>query len=1111
MRPRNGKKTFIRVAVFLLGLYPAQFSRAQGPLPARSPVPGRNIKVGAYDNYPKVYAGEHGEADGLFPRLLRYVAEQEGWDLEFVFGSWPECLERLKAGEIDIMVDVALSEERAREYDFSRETVFINWGTVYAGPELNLGSLFDLEGRKVAVMKGSIHTEGENGIRQLCDKFDIKCEFMEAENYEKVFELLDQGQADAGVVNRIYGTLLEERYRVRKTPIVFDPARLKFAFPKGAALSRHLAQKIDAHIGMLKSDPDSAYYRIIDSYLQGIDFKQVNVERIRNIDLTLDELTWLRNHRTIRVGIDPDCAPYSFVDANGRPLGIAVDFLELLGKGLGLNVKMATGLSRARILESIREKSTDVAATASDSPSRGEYLDFTRKYIPAPLALVTRTDAVGFTSLSDLDGKTVALIKGYAVADGFGALHPSAGQYLVDTPLEGLKAVSTGKADVHVGILGVSAYLIRQHGIANLKVAAFYDGRDDGQRFGVRRDWPELVSILDKALQAIPQKEKDAIFNAWVPVQPAPASPDAGAAPVVLTAEEEAWIRAHPVIRLGIDPEFAPFEYFASDGTYSGIASDYVRIVSRRTGLNMKVVPALSWEEAVAAARRSEIDVLPAIGITRARASFLLYSDPHSKFQRVIIVRTDTPFLAGIEDISGWKVAVQKDSSHHGYLAENTEIAPILYDKLQEALVAVADGRADAFVGNVASATYWIRKLNLANLKVAASIPEAQGLHFGVRRDWPELVGIINKGLASITPAEESEIHRRWVSVEYTPGLQPSVVRKYATRVGFVVLLILLASFAWSYRLKQEIRQRRKFEAELQEARAELETRVRARTAELAEANLNLMDEVTERKETEVELKRYREHLEELVRERTSQLEAAKARAESADRLKSAFLATMSHELRTPLNSIIGFTGILLQELPGSLNEEQKKQLGMIQGSSRHLLELINDVLDISKIEAGQLELVSEEFDARESVRRVLAAVSPLAAAKNLELKTRLAAGLGEVRGDRRRFEQVLLNLVNNSIKFTDRGAVEVAVELRSGELEVKVSDTGIGIRKEDMGKLFRTFQQLDTGLDRKVEGTGLGLSICKKLVEKMGGRITVESEWGSGSVFSFRIPAQEA
>ncbi len=1064
--------------------------------------------MGAYDNYPKVYAGEHGDADGLFPRLLRYVAEQEGWNLEFVFGSWPECLERLKAGEIDIMVDVALSEERAREYDFSRETVFINWGTVYAGPELNLGSLFDLDGRKVAVMKGSIHTEGENGIRQLCDKFDIKCEFIEVENYEKVFELLDQGQADAGVVNRIYGTLLEERYRVKKTPIVFDPARLKFAFPKGAPLSRHLAQKIDAHIGLLKSDPDSAYYRIIDSYLQGIDFKQVNVERIRNIDLTLDELTWLRNHPTIRVGIDPDCAPYSFVDADGRPRGIAVDFLELLGKGLGLNVKMDPSLNRARVLDSIREKSMDVAATVDGSPSRGGYLDFTRKYIPAPLVLVTRTDAVDFTSSSDLDGKTVALVKSYAVADEFAVAHPSARPYSVDTPLEGLKAVSIGMADVYVGILGVSAYLIRQHGLSNLKVAAFYNGRDDGQRFGVRRDWPELVSILDKALQAIPQKEKDAIFNAWVPVQPGPASPAAGPAPVALSGEEEAWIRAHPVIRLGIDPEFAPFEYFVPDGTYSGIASDYIRIINRRTGLNMKVTPALPWEEAVAAARRREIDVLPAVGITRERASFLLYSNPHSKFQRVIIVRTDKPFLTGIDDISGWKVAVQKDSSHHGYLAENTEIAPIPYDRLQDALVAVADGRADAFVGNVASATYWIRKLNLANLKVAASISEAQGLHFGVRRDWPELVGIINKGLASITQAEESEIHRRWVSVEDTSGLQPGVVRKYASRVGIVVLLILLASFAWSYRLKQEIRQRRKFEAELQEARAELETRVQARTAELAEANLSLMDEVTERKETEVELKRYREHLEELVRERTSQLEAAKARAESADRLKSAFLATMSHELRTPLNSIIGFTGILLQELPGSLNEEQKKQLGMIQGSSRHLLELINDVLDISKIEAGQLEIVSEKFDVRESVRKVLAAVSPLAAGKSVELKTRVSSEMREISGDRRRFEQILLNLVNNSIKFTNRGTVEVAAELLAGRLGVRVSDTGLGIRKEDIGKLFQTFQQIDVGLNRKVEGTGLGLSICKKLVERMGGRITVESEWGRGSTFSFWIPA---
>lgn len=266
-------------------------------------------------------------------------------------------------------------------------------------------------------------------------------------------------------------------------------------------------------------------------------------------------------------------------------------------------------------------------------------------------------------------------------------------------------------------------------------------------------------------------------------------------------------------------------------------------------------------------------------------------------------------------------------------------------------------------------------------------------------------------------------------------------------------------------------------------------------------------EDVTERKRVEEELAKYRGHLEDLVLKRTLELEKALELAESADHLKSAFLATMSHELRTPLNSIIGFTGLLVQGLAGPLNDEQKKQLHMVQNSSRHLLELINDVLDISKIEAGQLNIASEPFDIDESIRRVIGIVSPLAERKDLALYLKPSSKLGTITGDKRRVEQVIINLLNNSIKFTENGYVEVSCRLEDSEVHISVEDTGIGIAPEDLEKIFRPFQQVDTGLSRKHEGTGLGLSITKKLVDMMGGRITVQSTVGKGSTFSIVIP----
>jgi len=237
------------------------------------------------------------------------------------------------------------------------------------------------------------------------------------------------------------------------------------------------------------------------------------------------------------------------------------------------------------------------------------------------------------------------------------------------------------------------------------------------------------------------------------------------------------------------------------------------------------------------------------------------------------------------------------------------------------------------------------------------------------------------------------------------------------------------------------------------------------------------------------------------LQERTSQLQVA-------NRHKDEFLANMSHELRTPLNAIIGFSEVMLERMAGELTDKQDEYLNDILSSGRHLLSLINDILDLSKIEAGRMELELTDFNLPVAIDNALTLVHERAARRGLTLTQDVDERLGDFSGDERKIKQVLLNLLSNAIKFTPEGGkVQVRAELKGEVVEIAVADTGVGIAPEDQELVFEEFRQVGTDVAKKHEGTGLGLALARRFVELHGGNLWLDSEVGVGSTFTFELP----
>ncbi len=993
------------------------------------------IRVHNEIDWPPFNFYEDGRPQGFSIDYMNLLAAMIGVKIDYVTGpTWNEFLGLMKSGDLDVMLNIVKTPERQKYLLYTKSYAF-NPNSILSRPEAPYDNLEQLFGKTVALPKGFFYEE-------ILKRDFPRIKLHLVKNVAESMKAVIFGKADAALGEMAVFNYLMEREMMT-----------------GLALSGEVklggSNFSELQIATRKDQPVLA--SILLKAMDAVDPEEIKKLRQRWISvatkvspnpkplLTAEENAWIKDNPVVKMAALKDWPPFDFQDGAGRHAGIAAELAKLVAKRAGLKLDLVFD-DWDVLLAKLKAGKLDMVASIYKTPEREPFLEFTEPYLELYDAIITAKSSRDVTGAADLKGRTVALEKGFYTNDLLKKNFPRIKILVVANTLEALKAVLSGKADAYIGTQYVASYLIKKYAIPNLKTVGFLGNDPNRVYMATSKNLPILRDILNKALASISDDEKQDILRKFIVL-------DVGARKktdlVKLTAEEKTWLAGHKSMRFGIDSGYPPFEFVDENGVFSGMSSDYIRLVGERLGITMEMVPGLSWAKVISGLKERSLDFSPAVIVTPERETFMNFSGSYMTFPVVIVTRDNYPFVAGLEDLSGSKTALVKEFAVTNTIKEEYPgiIANMVETPLQ-ALQSVALGKAEAAVMNLAVATYLIKKNNLANLKVAAPAEiELPGLSFAVRKDWPEFVEILDKALDSITPEEESAIRSKWAQVSYKTGIEINQVLK----AGGIAVVILIVIVVWNRRLQREVKQRK-----------------------LAE----------------------------------KKMEAAKNEAERLTQAKSDFIAVISHEIRTPMNGVLGMARLLTET---KLDKEQRDCVDTVVSSGEDLVTIIDDLLDLSKLDAGKLRIESLPFIAADIVEQAMGLMKSRAEEKELAFKSIIDARTpGVVIGDSNRLRQIILNLISNAIKFTDKGSVtvEAGVESLRGDavvLSFTITDTGKGIAPETLEKLFSAYAQGSAAVTRKYGGTGLGLAICRRLAALMDGEITVKSAIGEGSAFQFK------
>ena len=705
------------------------------------------------DYPPYSFSNGQGEVVGIAVDMARELARRMGIKLKvYPEGVWDRLYAAAQNREVDVIATLVLRPERGEWFEFTRPYLSIAQ-YVITRKDSDIRSREQLAGKTVALVKGYATTS------QVLEEFPTITPY-EVDTLKAALEAVSTGKADAAVVGMgmAHHIISQEGF-----------LNLKFACLYGQGLS-------DERFGVRKDWPELA--AIFDKALNSLSEQErlqifqrwslpeiARVEAVSEFDvrlqLTESEKAWLREHPDVRIGIMNDWPPMNFVDGTGKPQGIGVDFVEALNGRLGGILTIETGPFDNN-LDRVKNRELDALMDITPTKDREPYFDFTIPYLTIPHVLVGRRDGPYFKSEKDLNGKTVALERGYYNVQYFRNHFPDVKTKEYGSTSEALDAVARGEADAYAGNRAAVTYLVEKELMANLRVMGRMEKPPVVLCIGVRKDWPVIAGLLDRALASITREEVRGIHRKWLDVM------EDARTSLELTPQERAWLRDHPVLRLGYDTDWPPVEYVNKEGKLVGMSADFMDKLNGIIGIDIKPTKPQSWQTTLKEVKDGSIDILFSATRTPEREAFLRFSEPYLRFPMVIVTDQGAPYIGDMKDLREKKIAVVNGYASHDILKNrHPELDLLLVDSVTTGLTDVTRRKAYAFIDSLAAISHVIGREGISGVKVSGETPYSYHISVAVPKDQPILAGIIQKALNSITEEERNAIFKRWISVTY--------------------------------------------------------------------------------------------------------------------------------------------------------------------------------------------------------------------------------------------------------------------------------------------------------------------------------------------------------